>query len=151
MAREDRSGLRAVAGTSGGESGRNPPRLTPREGRKFGLTLGTAFLVLAAVLRWRGHDGLAVVGGVLGILMLFAGTALPGRLGGVHRAWMGLARAISTITTPVLLGLVYWVLVTPVGLIRRALGGNPLRRRERNGSYWVDRPPGTRSDLTRQF
>ena len=66
-------------------------RLTRSEGRKFGLSVGTAFLALTALLVWRGHIPAASVTGTLGGLLLLGGLLIPGKLGPVYAAWMGLA------------------------------------------------------------
>lgn len=131
---------------------RDSTGLTPGEGRKFAFTVGAAFLVLAGVLFWRGHDVVASVPAVLGGSLLLAGLAVPGRLGPVLRAWMGLAHAISRVTTPIFLGIVFYGVLTPTGFLRRAFGGNPVRHVARDGSYWAPRPAERRrSDLHRQF
>jgi hypothetical protein len=128
-------------------------RLTPREGRKFGLTVGAAFLVLAAISRWRGHDTAPWIMGGIGILLVAAGAVLPGRLSPVYRGWMRLGLALSKVTTPIFMALIYFVVLTPTGLLLRLLGRNPLKVREVGGSFWVSRSP--RADeadsLTRQF
>ena len=128
-----------------------PAGLTPKEGRKFGLLVGTAFLVLGAISLWRGHVWPPRVFAVLGGLLILGGLLVPGRLGPVYRAWMGLAHLLSKVTTPLFMGIVYFVVMTPIGLIRRALGKNPLRHRPVNDSYWKTPPSGGKSDLTTQF
>ena len=115
-----------------------PARLSPAEGRKFGLTVGAAFLVLAALLWWRGKPA-APVFGALGALLGLAAAAIPSRLGPIQRAWMGLARLVSSVTTPIFMGVVYFVVLTPIGLVRRAFGSNPMDLRAEGGSYWVSR------------
>jgi Saxitoxin biosynthesis operon protein SxtJ len=127
-----------------------PARLTPAEGRKFGFTVGAAFLVLAGIAWWRGHPVTAPVLASLGGLLVLAGLAVPTRLGPVSRAWMGLAHAISKVTTPIFLGVAYFGVITPVGLVRRALGRNPLPRPAAGQSGWAPRA-ATTSDLERQF
>lgn len=132
---------------------RIPTRLTPAEGRKFAFTVGTAFLVLATVVAWRGHTPVAAALGSLGGALGLAGVLVPGRLSPVYRAWMGLARALSKVTTPIFMGIVFFGLILPVGLLRRRFGGNPVLRQSRaDASFWVTRPAGSRrSDLERQF
>ncbi len=50
---------------------------------------------------------------------------------------MALAEALSRVMTGVILAIVYFGVVTPIGLIRKAFGGDPLRRRvAASGSYW---------------
>ncbi len=125
-------------------------RLTPRQGRKFAFTLTAAFGVLAAVAWWRGSERALVVFGALAGALAAAGLIIPGRLGPVERAWMGLAHAISRVTTPIFMGVVYFLVIAPVAILRRALGGNPLTA-HRGDTGWVDRQATPRGDLTRQF
>ena len=128
-----------------------PARLSPREGRKFAFTVGIAFLVLGAISAWRGHYFPPRILGTLGGSLLLAGVIVPGRLGGIHRAWMGLAHAISKVTAPIMVGVVYFVVITPIGLLMRLFGKNPLRKRERDGGFWVPASSGGRSNLETQF
>jgi hypothetical protein len=127
------------------------------ERRKFALTVGAAFVVLALVLVWREREtGARVVGG-LGAALILAGLLIPGSLGPVMKAWFGLSHAISRVTTPIFMSVVYFLVITPIGLIRRAAGGNAMtRQRGAEGHpterFWVERPTDRRrSDLTRQF
>ena len=133
---------------------RVPARLTPAEGRKFGLTVGIAFSVLAAISWWRGHAIPPMVLGGLGAVLVFAGLVLPAHLGPVQKAWMALAHAISKVTTPIFMGIVYFGVMTPTGLVMRALGKNPLKRTEdSDGGFWISRPEGARRShsMERQF
>ena len=125
-------------------------RLTTREGRKFGLTVGLAFLGLAALLWWRELPAVASAAAIVGGLLGIAGIVLPQHLGPVHAGWMRFALAISRVTTPVVMAIVYFLVITPTGLLRRALGKNALAA-QRGGSQWVSRAEQPRSDLRRQF
>ena len=135
-------------------AGTVPARLTPaQQGRKFGLTVGLAFLVLAAISVWRGHTlAPRVMGGVGGVLLV-AGLVVPALLLPVETAWMGLAHALSKVTTPIFMGLVYFLVFTPFGLVRRALGKSGLVHEAVGGSYWVplDRAERARRSMKRQF
>ena len=125
-------------------------RLTAPEGRRFAFTLAAAFGGLGGLLWWRERRVIAILFlGVAGAFAL-AGFLVPGRLGPVYRGWMGLAHAISRVTSPIFMSLVYFLVITPVGLVRRAIGGNPLRA-HRGSTGWVDRQGSPRGDLTRQF
>jgi hypothetical protein len=126
--------------------------LSAAEGRRFAFTVGAAFLVLAGLLRWRGAETVPIVFAVLGGALLAAGLVVPSKLGPVQRGWMAMALAISRVTTPILMAVVYYLTVLPIGLFMRAVGRNPLVRAERAGGFWVERPAeGRRSDLERQF
>lgn len=127
-----------------------PARLTHAELRRFGATVGVAFLALGSLLWWRDHLVAAPVVGALGGLLAAAGLAVPGRLGLVYRVWMGFAVALSKVTTPVFMAILYFVVLTPIGFLRRLLGGNPLTAHHRSPSVWVPRT-SPRGDLERQF
>ena len=125
--------------------------LTPAEGRKFGLSVGIAFLVIASISWWRGHEIPPLVLGGLGAVLILAGLAIPGRLGPVHHAWMAMAHAISRVTTPIFMGIVFFLVLTPAGVIRRLVGRNPLHQRRTETGYWITREGSGRGDISRQF
>lgn len=133
---------------------RAPGRVEPgrRQLRQFAWTVGGAFLALAATAAWRGYPGRAALLATLGGPLVLAGATVPRRLGPAYRGWMALAHAISRVTTPVFMGVIYFGLLTPLGLLRRAAGRRPFGVRPGAPTAWVDRPPGARrSDLRRQF
>lgn len=128
-----------------------PARLSPAEGRKFAYTVGAAFLVLGGIVWWRGHLKVATAFGILGGSLLLLGTIVPGQLSGLYRAWMGLALLISKVTTPIFMGVVYFLVVTPISFLLRLFGKLPLRVAA-GPTYWRDRDPARRrSNLLRQF
>ncbi len=116
-----------------------PARLSASEGRKFGLTVGIAFLVITGILVWRDHMRVVPYLGALGGLLVVAGLVVPTRLGPIERAWMGLAHLISKVTTPIFMGIVYFVVLSPIGVLMRLLGRNPMRHPLNDGGYWVSR------------
>ncbi len=135
----------------GGLENRVPAGLTAAEGRKFAFTVGGAFLVLTAIVWWRQHPTLTMVFGSLAGVLGLLGLAVPTALGPVQRAWMGLAHLISKVTTPIFMGVVYFIVITPIGALMAAFGKRPLRV-QRGETYWKTRPADARrSDLTRQF
>ncbi len=127
--------------------------LTPSQGRRFGVTVGAAFLLLAAVSWWRDHQNATSVLGGLGAALALAGLIIPTYLGPVERVWMRLAHTISKITTPIVMGAMYVLVLTPVGWLRRTLGGNPLVHGQQGAGFWRPRPEGARrsGSLRRQF
>ncbi len=127
-----------------------PARLSPAEGRKFGLTVGAAFAVLAAIMWWRDHQTPMYVFGALAGVLILGGLVIPGHLGPVFRGWMGLALLISKVTTPLFMGIVFFIVIAPVGIIMRLFGRNPIRHKAVNKSYWSNRSDA-RGDLTHQF
>jgi hypothetical protein len=126
--------------------------LTVAEGRKFGLVVGAAFLVLGAFFVWREKSVPASVVLVVGGMLVLAGLAVPTHLGPVYRGWMAFALAISKVTTPLLMGVIYFLVLTPSGFIARLVGHRPLSHGEGNTTYWHSRPAGARrGDMNHQF
>jgi hypothetical protein len=109
-----------------------------REERNFGLLVGGVFVALAAWWLWRGKfqtlaASLLTVGAALALLAII----FPRSLVVPNRVWMGLARMLSLVTTPIIMGAVFFLIITPFGLMRRLLGKDPLNRRSaRADSYW---------------
>ena len=127
-------------------------RLTAREGRRFGFTLGGAFLVLALLAWWRGRTGIAGGVGIVAGSLVLAGLVMPTRLGPVERSWMAFAQALSRVTTPIVMALLYFGLLTPIALLRRLFVQDPIVHRATETGYWKPRPHGRRSSsLERQF
>jgi hypothetical protein len=126
--------------------------LTAAEGRKFAFTVGGAFFVFAAITWWREHATMLTVFASLGGAFTLGGLVAPTQMGPVQKAWMGLAHLISKVTTPIFMGIVFFLVISPVSLIMTILGKRPLRNDPKATTYWHTRPEGERrSDLSRQF
>ena len=130
-----------------------PARLTAAQGRRFGLTVGGAFLLLAGIAWWRGSPTTEAVLGGLGATLVVLGLTIPTHLGPVERAWMRLAHVISKVTTPIVMGIMYLLVLTPTGFLRRAFGGNPMVHEQVGITFWRSRSEGKRRSLSmkRQF
>lgn len=126
-------------------------RLTAREGRQFAFTVGVAFLLVGGISAWRGHHLPPRILWTLGGLLLLSGAVIPSRLGPVYRAWMWLGHTIGRVVSPVVIGAMYFLVITPTGVVLRLLGRNPLRHREVDGGFWMPASSDGRSDLETQF
>jgi hypothetical protein len=109
-----------------------------RAEREFGLLVGGILAALAALsLLRRGplpwNVPLLAVGAVLVVL----GLAAPRLLVVPNRLWMRLAELLGRIVSPIVLGLVFFLVLTPIALLRRLSGADPLQRRGgRRETYW---------------
>lgn len=112
--------------------------------RAFGIVFTVVFAIVGLVPL---VDGEAVRLWSLSVAGLFLAVALirPVLLAPLNRLWMKFGLLLHRITNPIIMGLVYFVAVTPTALILKAMGKDPLRRgfdREAR-SYWIERePPG---------
>jgi hypothetical protein len=76
----------------------------------------------------------------------------PNVLAPLNRIWTKLGLLMATVVSPIVLGLLFFIVVTPVGLLMRLVGKDPLRLRHDSGanSYWIVRqPPGPPGDTMR--
>ena len=104
--------------------------------------VGAVLLALAGWWLARGRVGaVTVCVGGLGILLVAVGAAFPRALVVPAALWQRAADALGFVMTRVVLGVVYFLVVTPTGIVRRLLGRDPLGRRSPPGeSYWRSYP-----------
>jgi hypothetical protein len=123
------------------------------QSRKFGLTVGAAFLVLGGILLWRQRESGAAITGAIGALLVLLGAIAPGVLVPVERAWMRLSHVMSSITTPIIMAVIYFFVLTPIALLMRAFGRNPLLHPGSDKTLWVSRAADKdrRGGMDRQF
>ncbi len=129
---------------------------TPREVRQFALLALPAFCLLLAGLSlvrfasWPAAlllTGAALVSAALGVLR-------PRWMRAVLIAWMWAAWPIGWVVSHLLMAIIYYLVIAPIGLIMRALGRDPLQRRlDRDATtYWTPREQEIDSDrYFRQF
>lgn len=116
-----------------------PPRTRSfRAEREFGLLVGAILALLGGWWIYRGKFAALAAGFVaVGSLLVAFGALRPRLLALPHRLWMALAEQLSRIVTFVILSLVYYLVVTPIGVVKRAIGWDPLGRRAAPAaSYW---------------
>lgn len=108
--------------------------------RRFGLTVGGVFLLLGCVSWWRAHEVAPRVLWGLGAPLVSLGLVAPGLLGPVERAWMAMAEVLGRVNARIILTVLFFVVMTPFGLLRR-WRTDPLDRRMHDGrtSNWIRR------------
>jgi hypothetical protein len=127
---------------------------TPGSDRNFGLTMAVVAAILGSLPLLRGaapHWVLLIVAVVFAIL----GFAAPGALYPLNYVWFRLGLLLHHVMSPIVIGAVFFLCVTPIGVIMRMLGKDvlSLRRRADLESYWIVRdPPGPEpGTMTNQF
>ena len=113
-------------------------RLSQRDLRRFAFTIAIPMILLAVLSAWRGHTFPPALLGGAAVALLGLGLASPAILRPVHRFWMGMAEALGWFNTRLLLSLVYFLMMTPIGIVMRMVGRDPLNRRLNDRpSYWL--------------
>jgi hypothetical protein len=109
-----------------------------RAEKEFGLVVGGVFALLGGWWLYRGKfASVAPVLLAFGALLILLGLIWPRALVWPNRAWMFLAEVLSWITTRIILGVVLFIVMTPIGVVKRLSGWDPLGRRgARGASYW---------------
>ena len=110
----------------------------PRELRHFGLLVGGVLTLLGLWFWWRGK---VYFPGVLvpGVLLMLLGALAPRTLKLFYVGWMSLAFILGFAVSTALLTVLFYLIVTPIGLIARLAGQDFLNRKfDRSGAtYWI--------------
>jgi hypothetical protein len=108
--------------------------------RSFGVSVGGVLCAIALVLVWRGRLARAEwVGGVGGVLLTL-GLAKPSLLKWPSAVWWRFAKALGYVNARILLTILFGLVLTPIGLLWRLIGKDPLSRRRERWSGWSAYP-----------
>lgn len=128
--------------------------VTGSSNRSFGFVFSVLFALLGLVPLARGRP-VREWALVVAAAFFLAALVRPRMLAPLNRLWLGFGSLLHFCISPVIMGLVFYTTVTPIGLVRRLLGKDPLRLRLDRAAvtYWVERdPPGPAPDtMPRQF
>jgi hypothetical protein len=112
--------------------------------RGFGLVFAGFFALVSALSWWRGHTGWHYTLPLAALFLVVAYT-VPGVLAPLNKLWLKFGLLLYKVMNPLILGLLFFITITPIGLIMRAFGKDFLRLKldRQAPSYWIDRqPPG---------
>jgi hypothetical protein len=112
-----------------------------KELREFGLVVGGVLLALGSVMIMRGKP-LAPYFMGLGFVLIPMGLAAPKALIPLQKIWMAFAVIMGFVMSRVVLTILYYMVVTPIGLIMKMLGKDILDEHidKRSPSYWKELP-----------
>ncbi len=128
-------------------------RLTSKQLRSFGLLVGGVFALIGlwpALFRGQTPRAWALL--AAGLLVLPA-VVLPKTLKPIYRVWMAVGYVLGWVNSRIILGVVFYTVFTPAGVIMRLLGKDPMRRGPKPDAdtYRVICHPRPGSHLKRQF
>jgi len=121
-----------------------PAKAPGSSDRAFGLVFAAFFTIVALLPLWSGRPVRLWSIAAAAAFALLA-LAVPRALAPLNRAWTAFGDLLHRIVSPVALGILYYGVVTPTGLLMRLAGKDPLRLRfdPAARSYWIERrPPG---------
>lgn len=121
--------------------------------REFGLTTGGILAALFGLFfPWLLARPVPRWPWVIAAILVAWALAAPASLRPVYRGWMKLGLLLGRITTPLIMGAVFFLVVTPMGIARRLLGKDTLARRfDEAASYRLPSHKGKAKDLENPF
>lgn len=127
--------------------------LTAGPNRGFGLVMAAFFLVLAILKLWLGAPGWTL--SWLAAAALFLGLAFvaPGLLQPLNRLWFRFGLLLHRVVSPLVMAILFFGVVTPIGLLMRLFGQRPLRLGFEKGaaSYWTAREATQPGPMHKQY
>ena len=110
--------------------------------RTFGIVFAVVFVLIGAFPLIGGHAPRLWALGVGGIFLI-AAFAFPAALRPLNIVWYRFGMLLHKIVNPLVMGLLFFITVTPIALIMRLVGKDPLNRQfdPNVSSYWVEREP----------
>jgi hypothetical protein len=110
----------------------------PKKIRQFGVTFLVVFACLGGLLLYR-ENSLAYVSFGLGLLFLLLGMWAPGALKGFYLLWMGFALVLGYFMSRLILSILFYLVLTPIGVVTRLIGKDFLDQRwnKEADSYWI--------------
>ncbi|MBP9865189.1 MAG: hypothetical protein KBC91_02170 [Candidatus Omnitrophica bacterium] len=115
--------------------------------REFGLLVGGVFLSLGGLMAWRGKPSAPIFFALGGFLFLF-GVARPQVLRYIYIFWMAFAAVMGWVMSRVLLTVLFYTTVTPIGLLMRLQGKDLLdvKYPDSRPSFWLKRKNSARRE-----
>ena len=117
-----------------------------KQQRTFGISAGLVCAMIAWHQLCHGHATAAMASGLLGVAVAGLGSAAPGILRYPSAVWWRALHALGWVNTRLILGALFFLILTPVGALRRWLGWDPLSLKRRPGetSRWAPSPESHR-------
>ena len=120
--------------------------------KKFGITLGVFFALLGLLFWWRGRVIQRDIFLILSPLFLIPAFLFPQILKPVQKMWMGLAYVMGWVMLHVILSVMFYLVLTPIGLLERLFGKDLLKLKTvKRETYWSDCAPRDKTSCENQF
>nr|WP_281722668.1 SxtJ family membrane protein [Nitrosomonas nitrosa] len=126
---------------------------TQKDLRQFGLLVGGVFAVIGLWPLLFRSESPRLWAVISGCLLIVLGAIAPQSLKQVHAGWMKIGHVLGSINTKIILGIIYFLLITPMGLVMRFMGKDSMHRTIARDAptYRVIRAPRPRQHMRNQF
>ena len=118
--------------------------------KSFGIVFFIVFLLIALYpLSYSGE--IRVWSAVISLIFLILGLLNSKFLAPLNKVWFKFGLFLGKIISPIVIGIIFFLVVTPTGLIMRILGKDLLNLKyNKNKSYWIEKD-GPKSKMKNQF
>ena len=118
--------------------------------RSFGIVFFVVFLIIATYPLING-DELRLWSLIISIVFLFLGLVNSKILNPLNKLWFKFGIFLGKIISPLVMGIIFFLVVTPIGLLMRLLNKDLLNLRfNNNSSYWIEKTE-PKSKMKNQF
>ena len=108
--------------------------------RSFGVSVGGVMIAVAAYMLWRGRMNPAAIVGGIGATLVLLGLLAPPVLKWPAALWWKFAMVLGHVNARVILTIAFAIVLTPIGVLWRLIGHDPLARRRQNWHGWSPSP-----------
>ncbi len=119
--------------------------------RSFGIVFFVVFLIISLFPLIKGND-LRIWSLLISLIFLVLGLMNSSILGPLNKLWFKFGLLLGSFISPIVMGFVFFLVVTPIGLFMRLLGKDLLNLKKKNNlrSYWIEKT-GPKSKMKNQF
>ena len=118
--------------------------------RSFGIVFFVVFLLIAFYPLLKGHD-LRIWSLIVSLIFLILGLLNSKILTPLNKMWFKLGLFLGKIISPLIMGIIFFIVVTPIGIIMRLFNKDLLNLKyNKEKSYWIKRV-GPKSKMKNQF
>ncbi len=119
--------------------------------RSFGIVFFIVFLIISLFPLIKGND-LRIWSLLISLMFLVLGLMNSSILGPLNKLWFKFGLLLGSFISPIVMGFVFFLVVTPIGLFMRLLGKDLLNLKKKNNlrSYWIEKT-GPKSKMKNQF
>ncbi len=118
--------------------------------RSFGVVFFVVFLIISLFPFIKGND-LRIWSLIISLIFLALGLMNSSILSPLNKLWFKFGLLLGKFISPIAMGFVFFLVVTPIGLIMRLFGKDLLNLKTRNvKSYWIEKS-GPKSKMKNQF
>ena len=118
--------------------------------RNFGIVFSIVFLIIA-IWPILNQNEIRIWSMIISLIFLILGLINSKLLSPLNKAWFKFGLILGSVIAPIVMGIVFFLVVTPTGLIMKVLGKDLLGlKRNKNNTYWLEKD-NSNNNLKNQF